>query len=47
MKKCQQQCGNPATVYAVDPIPSGWGGYYCLNCKPTGWQILDYVSDGR
>jgi hypothetical protein len=30
--KCEQKCGEWAAVYAVDPIPSGWGGHYCEPC---------------
>lgn len=41
-KKCP--CGRTASVYAMDPYPGGWGGYYCLNCKPTGFQITDYYQ---
>jgi hypothetical protein len=40
--KCQ--CGRPATVYAMDPYPDGWAAYYCLNCKPSGWIITDYIN---
>ena len=40
--KCQ--CGRYATVYAVDTCASGWGAYFCLNCKPSGWQITDYLT---
>ena len=40
--KCPQ-CGHPAVVYAMDPIPGGWAAYYCLNHVPTGWQITDYL----
>jgi len=44
--KCQ--CGRDATVYAMDPVPGGWADYYCLNCKPSCWQITDYYyPNGR
>lgn len=39
--KCQ--CGRDASVYAMDTCAGGWAGYYCLNCKPVGWKITDYV----
>lgn len=46
MKKCQ--CGREASVYAMDRCAGGWAGYYCLTCKPPGWQITDYVyPNGR
>jgi hypothetical protein len=45
--KCAQ-CKHPATLYAIDPIPNGWGDYYCLSHKPNGWQITDYLyPNGR
>jgi hypothetical protein len=45
-RKCQ--CGRDATIYAIDPIPDGWGAYFCLTCKPNGWQITDYLyPNGR
>lgn len=37
------QCGRCASVYAIDPYPGGWGAYWCLNCKPVGWTVTDYV----
>jgi predicted SprT family Zn-dependent metalloprotease len=40
------QCGRDASVYAVDRCAGGWGGYYCLTCKPAGWDITDYLSWG-
>lgn len=32
---CAQQCGAAATVYAMDPHPGGWGGYYCEPCATS------------
>ena len=34
---CNANCQNEATLYALDPIPGGWGGYYCADCSPRGW----------
>jgi hypothetical protein len=31
-RPCEQKCGRPAAVYALDPLPGGWGGYYCEPC---------------
>lgn len=45
--KCQQNCGRDASVYAMDRIAGGWGGYFCLNCKPRGWIISDYLKIGE
>jgi hypothetical protein len=46
MKPCEQQCGRPATVYAVDPyIAGGWGGYYCEPCvKALCFEIVDHLK---
>lgn len=41
-RQCDQQCGRPATVYAIDPAYGGWGGYYCDACvKALRFQIVD------
>jgi len=29
---CEQQCGNPATVYAGLPYAGDWAGYFCDDC---------------
>lgn len=40
---CEQQCGRPATVYAIDPIPGGWGGRYCEPCAQSlKFQVTDH-----
>lgn len=40
--KCEQQCGAWAAVYAVDPIPSGWGGHYCEPCAAAlRFRVVD------
>jgi hypothetical protein len=39
---CQQNCGAPATVYAIDPVPNGWGGRYCQPCADAlGFRVVD------
>jgi hypothetical protein len=45
-KPCEQQCGRPATVYAVDPyIAGGYGGYYCEPCvKALCFEIVDHLK---
>lgn len=41
-KQCEQQCGADAVVYAIDPIPGGWGGYYCKTCATAlKFQVTD------
>ena len=35
VRDCEQGCGRQATVYAMDPLPGGWGGRYCDEC-PRG-----------
>lgn len=42
---CEQRCGEPATVYAIDPIPNGWGGRYCETCATTlRFQVIDRLK---
>lgn len=42
---CDQKCGAPATVYAIDPRPGGWGGRYCEPCvKALRFQITDRLA---
>lgn len=31
-KKCEQQCGANATVYAGGPKAGDWAGFYCEPC---------------
>lgn len=38
MTSCEQGCGRFATVYAIDPITGGWGGWYCDTCA----KLLDF-----
>lgn len=40
--KCEQKCGKVADVYAIDPIPNGWGGHYCYSCADAlKFRIID------
>jgi hypothetical protein len=43
VKKCDGGCGRPASIYAMGPNSGDWGGFYCLNCKPSGFIITDYL----
>lgn len=36
-----ERCKAPATVYAMDTIPDGWGGLYCDSHIPRGFKITD------
>jgi hypothetical protein len=41
---CEQHCGRPAEVYAVDSLPNGWGGRYCRPCAAAlKFQITDIL----
>jgi len=45
-RPCEQQCGLPATVYGIDPMPGGWGGYYCEPCNSSlGFAVVDRAKD--
>ena len=45
---CEPQCGREATVYAIDPIPGGWGGRYCQPCvADLNFQVIDQKLRGR
>lgn len=34
-----------AEVYAIDPIPDGWGGRYCRSCADKlGFRVVDVLS---
>lgn len=42
VRQCEQACSNPATVYAIDPIPGGWAGHYCDSCaKALKFTVVD------
>lgn len=46
---CEQRSSHlgyraPAEVYAIDPIPGGWGGKYCQACADKlGFQVVDVL----
>jgi hypothetical protein len=40
ISKCEN-CGEEATVYAMDTCAGGWGGRYCDSHIPTGFTITD------
>lgn len=45
---CEQRCGQPAAVYAIDPCPGGWGGRYCRVCASAlGFQTVDVLDDNQ
>ena len=39
--KVCENCKQEATVYAMGPSAGDWGGYYCDNHFPRGFQITD------
>jgi len=42
MSRCEENCGREAEVYAMDPMPAGWGGRYCRECaEQRGYQVTD------
>jgi hypothetical protein len=40
IKVCES-CNKQATVYAMGPSAGDWGGRYCNNHIPRGFQIVD------
>jgi hypothetical protein len=36
-----ENCGEKATVYAMDTCAGGWGGRYCDSHIPKGFFISD------
>lgn len=34
-RPCELRCGRPAEVYAINPVPGGWGGRYCRECAES------------
>ena len=45
--QCEQKCGEVATVYALDPIPGGWGGRYCVPCAAAlRFTVVDHLVSG-
>ena len=46
MAACEQQCGREATVYAIDPLPGGWGGRYCGPCAAAlKFMVVDKLKE--
>jgi hypothetical protein len=45
--KICEYCKQRATVYAMGPNAGDWGGYYCENHFPTGFQITDRLTGGN
>lgn len=41
MSKVCENCGGPATVYAMGPHAGDWGGRYCDSHIPAGFNITD------
>ena len=47
-KRCEQCRRKNAEVYAIDPIPNGWGGYYCAHCcNKLRFMIVDRLAVAR
>jgi hypothetical protein len=45
---CDQRCGQPAEVYAIDPRPDGWGGRYCRSCATAlRFTVVDELDQGQ
>jgi hypothetical protein len=43
--RCEQCLQAPAEVYALDPMPGGWGGRYCRRCaERLSVQVVDRLS---
>lgn len=34
-------CKGKVTCYAIDPIPNGWGAYFCEAHIPKSWIVTD------
>lgn len=44
-RRCEQQCGAPATVYGGGPKAGDWAGWYCEPCiKALKFRIWDRVT---
>lgn len=43
IKVCEY-CNGQAMVYAMGANAGDWGGYYCDNHLPTGFQITDRLT---
>ena len=47
MTRSCENCGGVATVYAMDTISDGWGGYYCESHIPTGFYRTDRITQEK
>lgn len=45
--KVCEYCKEQATVFAMGPYAGDWGGRYCKNHIPTGFQITDRFDSGK
>jgi hypothetical protein len=46
-RKCDQGCGEVATVYAGDSCAGGWAGFYCEPCQQgLGFAVWDIHPEG-
>lgn len=44
-KPCRgRDCDQQASVYAIDPAPDGWGDWYCDDCQPSNWWVIDTIE---
>ena len=47
-KRCEHCRRKFAEVYAIDPIPNGWGGYYCVGCcEKLRFMIVEWLAAAR
>jgi predicted SprT family Zn-dependent metalloprotease len=47
-KRCEHCRRKFAEVYAIDPIPNGWGGYYCADCcEKLRFVIVEWLAMAR
>jgi hypothetical protein len=45
-RPCELGCGQPAEVYAINPVPGGWGGRYCRQCAESlGLRVIRDLDD--
>jgi hypothetical protein len=46
LERCEQCEREPATVYAIDTVANGWGGYYCATCvQALRFQVIDRLDE--
>ena len=47
-KRCELCRRKSAEVYAMNPIPNGWGGYYCAECcQKLRFRIVEWLAVAR